>query len=116
MLLGNRLTPHPATGHTLYGALLKRNVRTKLDYEHFSKNKKFHNMEKEITKRDKEYKSKWNNQQRHPNCKEHHFKIGDKVLLKKRKINKWSTNIEKEFNIIIEMPAKFKDYVVETAL
>ena len=60
-------------------------------------------MEKEITKRDKEYKSKWNNQQRHPKCKEHHFQIGDKVLLKKKKINKWSTSHEKEFYIIIEI-------------
>ena len=42
-------------------------------------------------------------QQRRPKCKEQHFKIGDKVLLKKRKINKWSTSHEKEFYEIIEI-------------
>ena len=79
---------------------MKRNVRTKLDYGHFSENKKLYKMEQEITKRDKEYKSKWDQQQRRPKCKKHHFKIGDKVLLKKKKINKWSTYHEKEFYII----------------
>ena len=103
MLMGSRSTPHPATGHTPYEALMKRTVRTKLDYGHFSKNRKFHNMEQEITKRDKEYKRKWNKQQRHPKCKEHHFKIGDKVLLKKKKINKWCTCHEKQFYVIIEI-------------
>ena len=53
MLMGYRSTPHPATGHTPYEALMKRTVHTKLDYGHFSKNRKFHNMEQEITKRDK---------------------------------------------------------------
>ena len=101
MLMGYRSTPHPATGHTPYEALMKRTVRTKLDYGHFSKNRKFHNIEQEITKRDKEYKRKWNKQQRHPKCKEHHFKIGDKVLLEKKKINKWSTCHEKQFYVII---------------
>ena len=100
MLMGYRSTPHPATGYTPYEALMKRNVRTKLDYGHFSENRKFYKMEQEITKRDIEYKSKWDQQQRRPKCKKHHFKIGDKVLLKKKKINKWSTYHEKEFYII----------------
>ena len=41
------------------------------------------------------YKKKWADQHRHPKCQQHHFKIGDKVLLKKRKVNKWSTAHEK---------------------
>ena len=103
MLMGYRSTPHPATGHTPYEALMKRNVRTKLDSKNFRKRENYHNMEQEITKRDREYKKKWNDQQRRPKCKEQHFKIGDKVLLKKRKINKWSTSHEKEFYEIIEI-------------
>ena len=83
MLIGYRSTPHPATGHTPYEALMKRNVRTKLDSKNFRKRENYHNMEQEITKRDREYKKKWNDQQRRPKCKEQHFKIGDKVLLKK---------------------------------
>ena len=35
MLMGYRSTPHPATGYCPYEALMKRNVRTKLDYDFF---------------------------------------------------------------------------------
>ena len=54
-------------------------------------------MEREITKRDREYKQNWDNQHRHPKVENHRFKIGDRVLLKKRKQNKWSSAFEKEF-------------------
>ena len=97
MLMGYRSTPHPATGYCPYEALMKRNVRTKLDYDSFSMNRNYHKMELEITQRDKEYKRSWENQHRHPTVQKHRFKIGDKVLLKKRKINKWSPAFEKEF-------------------
>ena len=60
-------------------------------------------MEKEITKRDRQYKTKWDKQSRHPKCEEHNFKVGDKVLLKKRKENKWFTAHEKEYYEIIEI-------------
>ena len=36
MLMGYRSMPHPATGYSPYKALMKRTVRTKLDYESFS--------------------------------------------------------------------------------
>ena len=51
---------------------------------------------KEITNRDKEYKQKWDHQHRHPKIDLHQFKIGDRVLLKKRKQNKWSPAFKKE--------------------
>ena len=95
--MGYRSTPHPATGYCPYEALMKRNVRTKLDYDSFSINRNYHKMELEITQRDKEYKRSWENQHRHPTVQKHRFKIGDKVLPKKRKINKWSPAFEKEF-------------------
>ena len=101
MLMGYRSTPHPATGYSPYEALMKRNVRTKLDYGSFSISRKYHKMEREITKRDKQYKQKWNNQHRNPKVKKHQFKIGDRVLLKKKKQNKWSSACEKEFYFII---------------
>ena len=88
MLMGYRSTPHPATGYSSYEALMKRNVRTKLDYSSFSISRKYHNMEREINKGDKQYKQKWNNQRRNPKVEKHQFKIGDRVLLKKKsKIN-----------------------------
>ena len=60
-------------------------------------------MEKEITNKDKEYQKNWDKYHRHPVCKEHKFKIGDKVLLKRQKLNKWSPAHEKEYYVIIEM-------------
>ena len=80
MLMGYRST----TGYSSYEALMKRNVRTKLDYESTSISRNYHRMEREITNQDKVYKKKWADQHRHPKCKPHHFQIGDKVLLKKR--------------------------------
>ena len=91
MLMGYRSTPHPATGYSAYEALINRNVKTKLDYESTSISRNYHRMEREISNRDKEYKKKWADQHRHPKCKPHHIRIGDNVLLKKRKVNKWST-------------------------
>ena len=96
MLMGYRSTPHPATGYTPYEALMKRNVRTKLDFKSFSGNRDINQMERNITKSDKDYKKDWSKYHRHPVCKEHEFKVGDKVLLKKKKINKWSSAHEKE--------------------
>lgn len=96
MLMGYRSTPHPATGYSPYEALMKRNVRTKLDFKSLSSKSDISKMEAEITKMDKDYKKKWVNHHRHPVCKEHNFKIGDMVLLKRRKLNKWTPIYEKE--------------------
>ena len=84
-------------------ALMRRNIRTKLDYEVPTVSKDYNKMEKEITFRDKQYKMRWDKQHRHPKCEEHRFKVGDKVLLKKRKVNKWSTAHEKDIYVIIEI-------------
>ncbi|XP_045187538.2 uncharacterized protein K02A2.6-like [Mercenaria mercenaria] len=63
MLMGYRSTPHPATGYSPYEAMMKRSVRTLLD--HFPSIKpNIETMEKEITTKDREYKKKWEKQQR----------------------------------------------------
>ena len=62
MLMGYRSTPHPATGYSPYEALMKRNVRTKLDYESVSNSRNNSRMETDITNRDREYKKQWKNQ------------------------------------------------------
>ena len=87
MLMGFRSTPHPATGYSPFEALMRRNIRKKLDYEVPTVSKDYNKMEKEITFRDKQYKMKWDKQHRHPKCEEHRFKVGNKVLLKKRKVH-----------------------------
>lgn len=78
---------------------MKRNVRTKLDYETFSMSRDYSRMEKEITNRDRMYKQKWDDQNRHPKIEKHWFRIGDRVLLKKRKQSKWSLAIDNEHYI-----------------
>ena len=103
MLMGYRSTPHPATGYTPYEALMKRIVRTKLDYDITNMQTNYKTMEREITIRDKEYKQKWEDRQKQSKYKRRHFEIGDKVLLWKRKVNKWSTAYEKEHYEIIEI-------------
>ena len=89
MLMGYRSTPHPATGYSPYEALMKRDVRTKLDFKPFSRKRDTSQMEKEITNTDKEYKKNWDKYHRHPVCKEHTFK--------------WSPAHEKEYYVKIEM-------------
>ena len=103
MLMGYGSTPHPATRCSPYEALMDRNVKRKMEYEPTSISRNYHRMEREITNRDKEYKKKQADQHRRPKCKPHHFQIGDKVLLKKRKVNKWSTAHEKEHYDITEI-------------
>ena len=49
MLMGYRSTPHPATGYTPYETLMRRTVRTKLDFPRESQ-PNISKMEKEITK------------------------------------------------------------------
>ena len=85
---------------------MKRNMRTKLDYEPFSISRNNRRMDEDITSitnREKKYKKKWKKQHRHSACIKHKFKIRDKVLLKKRKINKWSTAHEKDYYEIFEI-------------
>ena len=102
MLIGYRSTSHPATGYTPCKALMRRTVRTKLEFPRESQ-PNFSKMEKEITDKDKEYKKKWDNQNRHSRTNAHNFKIGEKVLHKKKKENKWSSAYEREHYIVIRI-------------
>ena len=95
MLKGYQSTQYPATRYSPFEALMRRNIRTKLDYEVPTISKDYNRMEKEITFRDKHYKMKWDKQHRHPKCEEKQFKVGDKVLLKKRKVNKCPQHMKK---------------------
>ena len=101
MLMGYRSTPHPATGYSPYEALMRRNIKTKLDYKTPSGTTAIQKMETQITRRDIEYKKKWDNHHRHPICRKSNFKVGEKVLLKRKKINKWSAAHEREYYMIV---------------
>ena len=97
MLTGFRSTPHPATGVSPYEAMMNRTVRTKLDWR--GKETDLRNpRDKEY--RDKEYKDKMARKLANRNVKEHNFAIGDHVLLKQSKRNKWSTAYEPAFYVV----------------
>ena len=99
MLIGYRSSPHPATGVTPYEALMKRQVRTKLDYQTTEDN--VNNIHDTIiNRRDAEYKDKIKVNAQNKNTKEHNFIKGDHVLLKRRKTNQWSTAFEPAFYIV----------------
>ena len=99
MLTGYRSTPHPATGVTPYEALIYRQVRTKLDHQTRESNHE-NARDSAVNKRDKEYKQKTKQNAQNKNTKQHNFTIGDHVLLKQKKTNKWSTAFEPAFYTI----------------
>jgi transposase InsO family protein len=99
MLTGFRSTPDPATGFTPYEAMMNRPVRTKLD--HRERNEQLRKPgNATVNRKDKEYKEKMRDNAQNRNTKEHNLTIGDHVLLKQSKKNKWSTAYEPWFYII----------------
>ena len=102
MLTGYRSTPHPATGVTPYEALMNRQVRTKLDHQTRENNHE-NARDTAVNKRDEEYKQKVKLNAQNKNIKQHDFIIGDHVLLKQKKTNKWSTAFEPAFYTITQM-------------
>ena len=90
-LMGYRSTPHPATNKSPYEALMHRQVRTMIDT--ISKKPE----EEDMDKRDSEYKEKIKKSKENRNTKDHHFIVGDYVLLKQTKKNKWTTAYEPNF-------------------
>ena len=99
MLTGYRSTPHPATGVTPYEELMNRHVRTKLDYQH--RKEDVESMRDiAVNERDEAYKDRLKKNAENRNTKRHTFIIGDYVLLKQAKKNKWSTAYEPAFYTI----------------
>lgn len=88
MLTGFRSTPHPATRIMPYETMMNRPVRMKL---HYQARATIFNNPKDITinRKDKEYKGKMTCSSHKRTTKEHNFIIGDHVLLKQNKTNKW---------------------------
>ena len=76
MLTGYRSTPHPATNVAPYEALMKRPVRTKLDYCNTRVTSKDQTMEEN----DKQYKQGIAAQAENRNTKKHTFQVEDFVF------------------------------------
>ena len=101
ILMGYRSTPHPATGVSPYNALMRREIRTKLD--HKPRNIQILEMEIQITTNDREYKRKWTTSGCRQKDTQHKIAPGDVVLLQQKKRNKWSTAYESEPYTIIRV-------------
>ena len=99
LLTGYRSTPHPATGITPYDAMMDRKVRTKLDYS-----QRESTIEKQkVNERDKEYKMKIKHNAENKNTRFHNLTIGDYVLLKQNKVNKWTTPYEATYYTVYKI-------------
>ena len=100
MLMVYRTTPHPAMSIEPYKAMDGREIRKKLDY---NKLKRTEIEKKEINKiiesNEEKCKNKFNADKR---TKERKFIPGDYILIKQLKRNKWSTQYESTFYIVIE--------------
>ena len=91
MLQAYRETPHPATGTAPYKLLMNREIRTRLDHYPTERS----NRDEEIRKRDSKYKEKVKSyHDRRNRAKEHKFKVGEAVLLKRDKKRKGDTPFE----------------------
>ena len=99
MLMAYRDTPHPATGISPYQAMMNRPVRTKLDYTVPRKERS--SRDKMMDEKDRQYKEKMADEG--GSSKEHNFVVGDHVLLRQRKRDKWSTPYEPVFYTVIEI-------------
>ncbi|PFX12489.1 Uncharacterized protein K02A2.6 [Stylophora pistillata] len=98
MLIAYRSTPHPATGVAPYEALKGTTVRTKLDY---TEPKPWSNEKDDIiNRRDAEYKQKMKQQREERKTRENNLLLGDYVLIKQPRKNKWSTPYEPVFYIV----------------
>ena len=96
MLNGYQSTPHPATGIALYEGMMNRKVRTKLYYQPgISENQLPKN--EIINQHDKEYKMKVKSNAENRNTRPYNVTLGDCVLLKQMKNNKYSTAFEPAF-------------------
>ena len=98
MLMGYRSTPHPATKVSPYKALMNREIRTKIDSADPVQED---DIKDHMEEHDKKYKVKIKDRAEKCNVKEHTFIMGDYVLLKQSKKNKWSTAYEPAFYIVV---------------
>ena len=98
MLIAYRSTPHPATGGAPYEALKGTPVRIKLDYIE----PELQRDEKDdiIDRRDAEYKQKMKQQREGRKTRENNLILGDYVLVKQPRKNKWSTPFEPVFYVV----------------
>lgn len=97
VLMAHRDTPHPATGVTTYQTMSNRPIQTKLSHTTLKERSEQDDL---IDEKDRLYKKM---RCGGTNTREHNFILGDYVLLKQKKVNKWSTTYESIFYTIIRI-------------
>ena len=98
MLIAYRSNPHPATGVAPYEALKGTLVRMKLDY--IEPEQQRDEKDDIIDHRDAKYKQKMKQQREGRKTRENNLLLGDYVLLKQPRKNKWSTPYEPVFYVV----------------
>ena len=100
MLTACRSTPHIATGIAPYQGMQNREIRTRIDY--IGKEER-NRAEREVDKRDAEYKRKMKTSKENKMYQKNNLILGDYVLVKQQKRNKWSTEFEPVFYTVISI-------------
>ena len=99
MLTAYRFTPHPAIGVSPYDAIRGHRIRIRLDYTQPKDERPEDRAE--MTRKDAKYKQKIKlNRESRRNIHEANLLLGDYVLVKQPRRNKWTTAYEPTFYII----------------
>jgi len=101
MLTSYRATPHPATGVAPYRSLHGREIRTKLDYQKPEEERS--EEDQKIDQRDRRYKKKMTEDRENKTFRKTVVLLGDFVLVRQQKRNKWTTPYEPTLYEVIKI-------------
>lgn len=101
MLTAYRSTPHSATAVSPYEAMRGTAIRMRFDY--IEPNKKKSEEDEQMNKNDARYKEKMKVQRENSRTKEKKLLLGDYVLIRQEKKNKWSTPCEPIFYTVCDI-------------
>lgn len=101
MLIAYRSSPHPATGVSPYRAMQYREIRTRLDYE--PPNEEQNPEDERMNAKDGNYKQKMKENSENRNTRKTLLILGDYVLVKQTKRDKWTTPYEPTIYTVTEI-------------
>ena len=101
MLVAYRATPQPATGKSPYETMRGMAIRARLDY--IAPNTTTSAEDKQVNNNDARYKEKMRTQRENSCTKEKTLLLGDYVLVKQERKNKWSAPYEPIFYIVCDI-------------
>ena len=99
LLTSYKSTPHIATGITPYKVMQNREIRTRIDYQYPNEQNKAESID--VERRDAKYKEKMKEQRENNQYQINILILGDYVLVKYSKKNKWSTEFQPLSYVVI---------------